>query len=62
MIKFLFAYKRIKEKVQMKDFKILFDYFKEHKIAALAVIIATSMSAGVGAIFGAMAFYNGWLG
>ena len=43
----------------MKDFKILFDYFKEHKIAALAVIIATSMDAGVGAIFGAMAFYNG---
>ncbi len=43
----------------MKDFKILFDYFKEHKIAALAVIIATSMGAGVGAIFGAMAFYNG---
>lgn len=33
----------------MKDFKILFDYFKEHKIAALAVIIATSMGAGVGA-------------
>ena len=46
----------------MKDFKILFDYLKEHKNSALAEIIATSMGAGVGAIFGAMAFYNGWLG
>lgn len=42
----------------MRDLKDLGKLFKENPI----LIVTTLVAAVIGAIFGAMAFYNGWLG
>ncbi len=45
----------------MKDSQILLNFFKEfiqNKVAMLIVLLSTI----AGAVLGALAFYNGWLG
>lgn len=42
----------------MEDLKILWAYFKEHKIGALIVLIAIL----IGAALGAAAYHHRWLG
>ena len=42
----------------MRDLKILWAYFKEHKIGALIVLLAIF----IGAALGAAAYYHRWLG
>ncbi len=46
----------------MNDLKVLWNYFKGHKLAAVAVMLATFSGAVAGGILGVMAYYNGWLG
>ena len=46
----------------MKDFLILVDYFREHKVTATITALTTIVGALGGALLGALAYYGGWLG
>lgn len=42
----------------MESIKELFNYYREHKGATLALVCATI----VGGVLGVIAYFNGWLG
>jgi ABC-type tungstate transport system substrate-binding protein len=46
----------------VNDLKILWKYFREHKLAAMAVVAATFSGAVAGGVLGVLAYYHGWLG
>ena len=48
--------------ILVNDLKILWKYFREHKLAAMAVVAATFSGAVAGGVLGVLAYYHGWLG
>lgn len=48
--------------IEMNDIKLLWRWFREHKMSCLVAAASAILGAVIGAFLGAMAYYNGWLG